>query len=205
MERKMMSMGFRGLVAVALASLGVAGTSHAAGSLSLSLGGDVITSEEQNESANNGIMGGVTLDFLFHQQQDLAYAIEIEASQSFLHRSNFRGPGQDLEWRLMDYAAGVRMYKYNPENPNATYVGAGVAFTRLDLKDPGNTIDGSDSSLAAYVRVGSFWKLGGGMRMGFDVRYRFLTEYEFDYSGPNSPFKHAMDGWQTVLTLGWTW
>ena len=41
--------------------------------------------------------------------------------------------------------------------------------------------------------------------MGLDVRYRFLTEYGFNYSGPKSPFKHAMDGWQTVLTLGWTW
>lgn len=203
----MMSMGFRGLaaVAVSLASLGVAGTSHAAGSLTLLLGGDRITSEEQNESADNGFLGGVTLDFVFHKEQDLAYAIEIEASQSSLRRSDFRGPGQDLEWRLMDYAAGVRMYKYNPENPNATYVGAGIAFTQLELKDPLLDLDGSDTSLAAYVRVGSFWKLGGGMSLGFDVRYRFLTDYEFDYSGPNSPFKHAMDGWQTVLTLGWSW
>ena len=199
-------MGVRGLAAVALAGLSVAGTSHAEGNLTLALGGDFIASEEQHESADNGFLGGVTLDFVFHQEQDLAYAIEIGASHSFLRRSDFYGPGQDLEWRLMDYAAGVRMYKYNPEDPNATYVGAGLAFTRLVLEDPNlPNLDGRDTSLAGYVRVGSSWKRGGGMSLGFDVRYRFLTEYEFNYSGPKSPFKHAMDGWQTVLTLGWTW
>ena len=202
-EREMKSIGFCGLAAVALAVVGVAGTSHAEGNLMLSLGGDFIASEEQNESADNGLMGGVALDFIFHRDQDLTYAIEIGASLSQQIRSDFRGPGQDLEWSLMDYAAGVRMYKYNPENLNATYFGAGIAFTQLELKDPLLVLDDSDTSLAGYVRVGSLWKLGGGLNLGFDVRYRFLTDYEFnDASGT---FKHAMDGWQTALTLGWIW
>ena len=189
------------MAAVALAVLGVAVTSHAEGNLTLSLGGDFIA--EHREGVDNGFLGGVTLDFVFHQEQNLAYAIEIGPSYSSLRRTDFSGPGQDLEWRLTDYAVGIRMYKHNPENPNATYVGAGVAFTQLELKDPGNGIDGSDTSLAGYVRVGSFSKLGGDMSLGIDVRYRFSTEYEFnDASGT---FKHAMDGWQTVLTLGWTW
>ena len=204
-KREMKSIGFRWLAAVALAVLGIADTSHAEGNLTLALGSDLIASEEQNERADNGYLGGVTLDYIFHKEEDLAYAIEFGVSYSFLRRSDFYFPGQDLEWRLMDYAAGVRMYKYSPENPATTYVGAGVAFTQLELKDSLYGIDDSDTSLAAYVRAGSYWKLGGGLSLGFDLRYRFLTDYEFVYSGPNSPFKHAMDGWQTALTLGWTW